>query len=266
MFSSIVWGVFTQSASIVLREGLEIVLILGALVAFIRKSGADARLWALYAGAIAGIIASIGLAVLLEFFFDGHQNPVIEGITFLAAASVMIYVSGWLFIRQDPRAWQAYLRGHAEKALAADDQTVALALLAGLTVLREGAETILFVHALAVTEGWTFSIFAGLALSFLAMLILFMVMQRVTLRLPLRPLFLATSVLLLLMALKFIGSGLMELQESHWLPDTDITMLPDWWEAIGLNPTWEALSVQSAVLAAVAASFALLHGRGQKAA
>ena len=255
------WGVFAQSASIILREGLEVVLVLAALVAYVRKSDAAAKLWALYAGAGAGILASIVVAICVELFFDGHQNPLVEGIIFLAAAALMIYVSGWLFVRQDPRAWQAYLKTHAEQAIKADNQLLAIAILAGLSVLREGAESILFVHTLAITEGWSLSLFAGLAAAFAVMVALFVLMQMVSIRLPLRPLFVGTSALLLVMALKFIGSGLMELQENHLLPDTDIAMLPSWWEAIGLNPTWEALIVQGVVLAGVVGTFVVMHFR-----
>jgi len=258
------WGVFAQSASIILREGLEVVLVLAALVAYVRKSDAGAKLWAVYAGAGAGILASIAVAVLVELFFDGHQNPLVEGGIFLVAAALMIYVSGWLFVRQDPRAWQAYLKSHAERALEADNQLLAISILAGLSVLREGAESILFVHTLAVTEGWSVSLFAGLATAFAVMLGLFVIMQIVSIRLPLRPLFIGTSALLLIMALKFIGSGLMELQESHLLPDTDIDILPSWWEAIGLNPTWEALILQGLVLAGVVGTFVVMHLRSAR--
>jgi high-affinity iron transporter len=255
------WSVFAQSASIILREGLEVVLVLAALVAFIRKSGAETKLWALYFGAGAGIAASIAVAVLVELFFEGHQNPLVEGIIFLLAAALMIYVSGWLFVRQDPRAWQAYLKTHAEQALKANNQILAIALLSGLSVLREGAESILFVHTLAITEGWSISLFLGLAAALAVMIGLFMIMQVVSVRLPLRPLFISTSALLLVMALKFIGSGLMELQEHHLVPDTDIDSLPSWWEAIGLNPTWEALMIQGLVLAGVVGTFTLIHFR-----
>jgi len=255
------WSVFAQSASIILREGLEVVLVLAALLAYVRKSDAGSKLWAVYAGAGAGILASIAVAVLVETFFDGHQNPLVEGGIFLAAAALMIYVSGWLFVRQDPRAWQAYLKSHAEQALQANHQLFAISVLAGLSVLREGAESILFVHTLAVTEGWSVSLFAGLAVAFAVMLGLFVIMQVVSIHLPLRPLFIGTSALLLIMALKFIGNGLMELQENHLLPDTDIAILPSWWEAIGLNPTWEALLIQGLILAGVIGTFIVMHVR-----
>jgi high-affinity iron transporter len=261
MISAFSMSTFTQSASIILREGLEAVLVLAALVAYLRKSGADTKLWALYAGAGAGIVASIAVAIGVELFFEGHQNPLVEGIIFLVAAALMIYVSGWLFVRQDPRAWQSYLKTHAEQALQANNQLLAVALLAGFSVLREGAESILFVHTLAITEGWSLSLFAGLALAFIVMVGVFMIMQLVSIRLPLRPMFIGTSALLLIMALKFIGSGLMELQENHLLPDTDIASLPSWWEAAGLNPTWEALLIQGLVLAGVIATFAAMHFR-----
>jgi high-affinity iron transporter len=71
-----------------------------------------------------------------------------EGVIILAAAALMLYVSRWLLLRQDPPAWQAYLRQRADRAL--EKRTVAaVGALAFLAVFREGAETVLFIHALA---------------------------------------------------------------------------------------------------------------------
>ncbi|MEX2035611.1 MAG: FTR1 family protein, partial [Xanthobacteraceae bacterium] len=101
--------------------------------------------------------------------------------------------SGWLMVRQDPRAWQGFLKSKADAALA-KRTGIAIALLAFLAVFREGAETVLFIHALAKTSGgFGADLLAGLAAAALALVVLFFVINAVARRLPLRPLFIATS-------------------------------------------------------------------------
>ena len=155
-------GTFFQSAAILLREGLEALLVIAALAAYLRKAGACGRLAALYGGAGAAIIASIFAAWLFEVFNKGAHSDLMEAGIILCAAVLMLYVSGWLILRQDPRAWQGFLKSKAEEALA--KQTgIAVALLAFLAVFREGAESVLFVHTLAATSGgWSPELVAGL--------------------------------------------------------------------------------------------------------
>ena len=83
-----------QSASILLREGLEVILILSALNAYILKIGARHHLTALYSGAVSGVAASFGLAMIIETFLGAEQSQVLEGIMLLLASALMIYVSG----------------------------------------------------------------------------------------------------------------------------------------------------------------------------
>ena len=254
-------GVFAQSASILLREGLEALLVIAALAAYLRKSNAADRLWALYAGAGAGILASFLLAIAISLFFDEALQAEFEFAVYFGAAALMFYVSGWLFLRQDPRAWQSFLRTHADKALSANNVVIALAVLAFMSVLREGGETILFYYALANSEGgWSMSLFAGMGAAALGLVVLYYVMQFVSMRMPLRPLFLITSTFLFVMALKFVGSGLHELQELHFISETDVSFAAAV-DAIGFNPTWEAITAQLAIIIAGIATFAVMHFR-----
>ena len=105
-------GAFAQSAAILLREGLEALLVVAALAAYLEKAGARDRLPALYAGAGLAVIASLITAWLFALFNNGEHNDLVEGVVMLAAAALMLYVSGWLFVRQDPKR----LAGHAEAA------------------------------------------------------------------------------------------------------------------------------------------------------
>lgn len=249
---------FLQSVSILLREGLEAILVIAALAAYLAKSGASHRLPALYAGAALAVLGSFAAAWAFERFYGGSHNDLVEGIVILGAAALMLYVSGWLMLRQDPRAWQAYLQVRADEALTRDT-AIAVALLAFLAVFREGAETVLFVHALAKTSGgYTAQLTIGLAFAAVLLVLLFVFIQKITARLPLRALFLLTSGFLFLMALKFIGEALQEFQEQLLIPYHELQWAR-WIESIGLNPTLEALAAQALVIAAALVTLWLLQ-------
>jgi high-affinity iron transporter len=256
---------FIQSATILLREGLEALLVLAALAAYIRKAGGRERLPALYGGAVLAVVASFIAAWLFAVFNHGVHNDLLEGVTILAAAALMLYVSGWLFLRQDPRAWQHFLNIKADAALARRTH-VAIAVLAFLAVFREGAETVLFVHALAQTEGgWSVGIVAGLVFSACVLVALFLLINSLAQRLPLRPVFIATSFFLFVMAIRFIGLGIQEFQEQAMLPYTEIRSAAGWMTALGLNPTVEAVAAQLAVIVIAVVTVAVLDRRARRA-
>ncbi len=258
-------GVFVQSALILLREGLEAILVIAALAAYLNKAGAQSRLPALYIGAVAAIGASFVAAWAFFVFNNGDHNDLLEGVVMLVAAGLMLYVSGWLFIRQDPRAWQAMLKAQADAALS-QRTAFAIAALAFLAVFREGAETVLFVHALAKTAGgYSGELIFGLMAAALALAVLFFVIDRVAKRLPLRPLFLITSAFLFLMALKFIGAALQEFQEQQFVGYTEFAG-SRFLDTIGFNPTLEAVAVQLAVIVLAVGSAIVLERRSRQTA
>jgi len=257
-------GVFLQAAGILIREGLEAILVIAALAVYLTKVGAKARLPALYGGAGIAILASIGAAWVFERFYGGAHDDLMEGVIILAAAALMLYVSGWLLVRQDPRAWQAYLQQKADRAL--ERRTViAVGVLAFLAVFREGAETVLFIHALAQTAGgWSAALLAGLLAAALVLAVLFVAIRLLAVRLPLRAVFLVTSGFLFVMAVKFIGEGLQEFQERQILPYHQVGS-GSWVSTLGLNPTLEALLAQGAVVLCALATAVILHRRAQRA-
>lgn len=249
------YSLMLQSGSILLREGLEALLVIAALGMYLRRGGNAHRLSALYAGAALGVVASFAMAWVFDRFFDGAHNDLLEGAIFLIAAALMIYVGGLLFLRQDPRVWQAWIKAQAEAALASGRSAVgAIAVIAFLSVLREGAETVLFLHALAQKSGgWSLSLIIGLLAAVVLLVAIFWAMQVLALKLPLRPLFLITSIFLLVMAIKFVGDGLKEFQEMAWLSYSPVD-LPGWMEWLDLNPSLEALGAQAVLIIAVIAT------------
>lgn len=233
-------------------------LVIAALAGYLDKVGSAHRIKSLYLGALAAILASFVAAWIFAAFNDGQHDDTTEGVVIILAAAIMLYVSGWLMIKQDPKSWKDYISAKANAALA-KETAWAVGLLAFLSVFREGAETVLFMTALAGTEGgWTLGIFAGLLAGAIALAVIFLILNRLARRIPLRPLFIVTSAFLFIMALKFIGDAIQEFQEQSILPVTPIEGM-SWLEKLGLNPSLEALSIQFLVALFVIAAFSLVR-------
>jgi len=160
----------------------------------------------------------------------------------------MLYVSGWLMLRQDPRAWQGYLEDKTNTALV-QRTALAIAGLAFLAVFREGAETVLFVQALATTSGgWSLALIGGLAAASAVLVVLFVFINAIAARLPLRPVFIV----------KFIGAAIQEFQEQSLLPVTDAPG-GEVLASLGLNATYEALGAQGVVILLAVATYMIMR-------
>ena len=182
------------------------------------------------------LAASFVAAWLFAVLNSGDHSDVLEGIIILLAAALMLYVSGWLMVKQDPRGWQDYLAHKADQALS-QDTIWAVGALAFFAVFREGAETVLFINALAKTEGgWSAGLFAGLAAATVGLAVLFYFINLIARKLPLRPLFIVTSAFLFVMAIKFIGEAVQEFQEQAIITVTEVKGSA-FLSAIGLNPS-----------------------------
>jgi high-affinity iron transporter len=254
---------FIQAAVILLREGVEAMLVLAALAGYLTRSGAGHRVRALYAGALAAVGASIVAAWLFAVLNSDGHNDIMEGIIILIAASLMLYVSGWLMVKQDPRGWQDYLAHKADNALA-QETAWAVGALAFLAVFREGAETVLFVHALATAEGgWRTGLFAGLALASAGLAVLFYFINLIARKIPLRPLFIITSAFLFATTIKFVGEAVQEFQEQSLLPFTELKGAA-WLGSLGLNPTLQALSAQILVIVLALATYAVIQRNSRR--
>jgi high-affinity iron transporter len=236
------WAAFLQSLLIIVREGFEAILVVGAVVAFLIKTGNRERLRSIWVGAGLGVAASAATAVILQTMLRAMpmSRDLIEGITMLVAVAVLFSVSYWLISKVEAAKWQQFIREKVNNALAHGGGT-ALAFVAFLAVYREGAETALFYQAL-FGEGSTLlvPILLGILVGALILALIFTLFYRYGVRIPLRPFFAVTSVLLYYMAFVFMGKGIRELQEVNAFPMTVLRGFPHL-DVMGIYPTLETL-------------------------
>jgi high-affinity iron transporter len=240
---------FLQSFLIILREGFEAILVIGAVVAFLLKTGHRERLRSIWLGIALALAGSALTAIVLRTVLKAlpATQEIIEGGTLLVAVVVLFSVSYWLISRVEAAKWQAFIRDKVNTALEHGGGR-ALAFVAFLAVYREGAETALFYQAL-FNEGANVAlpITLGILLGFIALGIIFTLFYRFGVRIPLRPFFSVTSVLLYYMAFVFMGKGIRELQEGDVVPISAIRGLPTI-EALGFYPTWQTVLAQLLLL------------------
>jgi high-affinity iron transporter len=236
---------FWQSFLIIFREGLEAILVIGAIVAFLLKTGHRERLRSIWIGVAIALVASAITAIVLKTLLSAMPatREVIEGLTLLVAVAVLFSVSYWLISKVEAAKWQQFIREKVTSALEHGGGR-ALAFVAFLAVYREGAETALFYQAL-FNEGARvlLPITLGVILGGATLAVIFTLFYRFGVRIPLRPLFAVTSVLLYYMAFVFMGKGMRELQEGNLVSITIIPGAPHV-ELLGLYPTVETLLAQ----------------------
>lgn len=236
---------FWQSFLIILREGLEAILVIGAIVAFLLKTGHRERLRSIWWGVGMALLASAATAIALKTLLSAMpaSRELIEGATMLVAVAVLFSVSYWLISKVEAAKWQQFIREKVSTALEHGGGK-ALTFVAFLAVYREGAETALFYQALfnegpRVALPMTLGILVGGA----SLAVIFTLFYRFGVRIPLRPFFGVTSVLLYYMAFVFMGKGIRELQEGNLVSITIIPGAPHV-DAFGLYPTVETLLAQ----------------------
>ncbi|MBP3730614.1 MAG: FTR1 family iron permease, partial [Mailhella sp.] len=212
------WSVFFASLIILVREGVEAMLVVAAIAAYLVRSGNGALNKIVYGSSILAIIVSAALAYALQSFlssgvFTGAQQEIMEGVTMLFAVVVLFCVSNWMISKAEAEAWKSYLNEKVASAVT-KGSLWALGGAAFLAVFREGAETILFYQALLVeSKGFMDMVWYGIAAAALCLVVLFVVIRYGTLKIPLRPFFIGTSILMYVMSVAFAGGGVKELQE-----------------------------------------------------
>jgi high-affinity iron transporter len=251
--------VFLESFLIILREGFEAIIIVGAILAYLIKSGNRKRCRAVYIGAVAALAASVLMAFILNLVTSvagGQIQELIDGATMLLAVAVLYYVSNWMVGKAESEAWSGYIESKVEGSIGRGSM-FSLAFAAFLAVFREGAEVILFYQALlAQTDSYLNMIWLGLGIGLVVLVAVYIAIRVLSLRLPLKPFFLGTSALLFLMSVTFLGNGIKELQEGNAIGVTPLPFSGSV-DILGIYPTAETLVPQAILLAVTVATFVI---------
>jgi high-affinity iron transporter len=256
---------FFASLITILREGVEVILLLTMLTALATKAGRPDGLKAIWAGVGVAVVASLITAVALNMLIasaQGRTREVMEGLVLLSASLVLFYVSYWLIAQTQARRWTDFLKAQASKSTAVGGLG-ALGLTAFLAVYREGAETALIYQAMISNQGGArpglLGLAAGLATGLIALVFIDRAIRKASVRLPLRRFFQVTGLVLFAMSVVFAGHGVAELQQSGWIKQTAV----DWagrgigW--LGIYPNVQCLSIQGLLIAGALAAYLLLR-------
>ncbi len=247
------YGIFDASI-ILLREGLEALLVLVALLAFLQKSGNERAQGWIWSGAGVGLLSSILLGFAIQVFFSAIINPnnreLMEGVIGLVAAGMLIYVSYWLHSKASLAGYQQQISQRTTEAIQGG-RLFGLAVLAFLAVFREGAETALFFLGMVGNISLP-NLLTGLAIGFGGLTLIGFLMVGVGIRIPLKPFFTVASLLVFYLCFKFVGTGIHGLQVSGIIPSGSATYLPTI-DALGMYNTWPTTIAQLALLLGSAA-------------
>ena len=263
------WLTFLGAFGIIVREGLEAILVIAAIIAYLVKSGNGRSLKNVYIGALAGILASFAAAAVLYFVKQavagaGMAQELIEGITALIAVCVLFYVSNWMISKAEAAAWTGYIdskvRSGVEKRSA-----FTLAFTAFLSVFREGAEVVLFYQPM-LQEGNAGMVWAGFGAGVVILVFVYLAITKLSIKLPIKVFFTATSILMAVMCVSFLGSGIKELAEGNLfdltlrvpgIPENDVIQI------FGIYPYLETLVPQLILAVILLITFMVAHYRGR---
>lgn len=245
---------FLGAFTVLLREGLEALLIVIAMIAFLRKAERQDVMGYVHGGWIAALLAGVATWAAATYLIgiSGASRELTEGFGALFAAAVLISVGIWMHGKAQAGAWQRYIAERLSKALSKRSAW----FLFGLTfvvVYREVFETILF-YATLWSQGNGGAVAAGAAAATVVLTIIAVLMLRFSKTLPISQFFTYSSALIAVLAVVLAGKGVGALQEAGIIDVNPLAGIPriDW---VGLTPTVQSVLAQLAVLAIVGFGF-----------
>ncbi len=240
---------FTSAFFILVREGLEALLVVAALAAFLVKTEHRHNMRYLHFGWIGALVAGFFTwwASVSLIDISGASREITEGVAALLATAVLFYVGFWLHDKTSAAQWRRFIETNVKRALGTGTLW-GLAGLSFITVYREVFETILFYQALWVqtdAAGRTMAL-SGFGVGVGVLVVLAVVVMRYSARLPLRQFFSVTGILMFVLALVFAGKGIAALQEAGYIPVTPVSFPRI--DLLGIYPNLQGLSLQLGLL------------------
>lgn len=241
---------FIGSFAILLREGVEALLIVVAMIAFLRKAERPELLRHVHAGWVAALAAGAATWAVATFFIgvSGASRELTEGFGSLFAAIVLLTVGVWMHGKSQAGEWQRYVHETLGRALSRQSAWFLFGL-AFIVVYREVFETILFYAALTA-QGNGAVVLAGAGSATLLLAVLAWIMLRYSARLPVSQFFKYSSALIAVLAVVLAGKGVAALQEAGMIGISPLSLIPRI-SVLGLFPSWQSVLAQVAALATV---------------
>lgn len=237
---------FWDSALILLREGLEALLIMIALVAFLKKSGQQSMQKWIYIGAGVGIVLSIVAAVLMSTLLNtasvDSNRELLEGYIGLIAAVMMLGVGIWLHNKSSVQSWNRYISTQINHAISTGS-VLSMAMISLLSVFREGAETIVFYVGIMPKMDMS-QFLLGIVVALVILVVVAFVLMKISSEVPVHKFFAVATLLIYVLTFKIIGDSLHTLQLLGKLDTTVVDGLPII-SAIAFYPTVETMIGQA---------------------
>lgn len=242
---------------ILLREGLEAILVLAAILAFLRNTGQQSAVRSVNIGWGLALVAGFATWALAAYVIDvgGAQRELLEGCTALFAAVMVLWLGVWMHDRRHAAAWQDYIKS----SLLSGGGRFGFAMLAFFSVYRELFEVILFYETLWLQAGPAGhqAVLAGGATALVLLVGLAWVILRGSAKLPLSLFFSINAALLCALSVVFAGHGVKALQEAGVLGTRPVPFFEfDW---LGIHADAYSLSAQAVALLAIV----VLYGRSR---
>ncbi|MBN4910914.1 FTR1 family protein [Staphylococcus sp. EG-SA-13] len=247
---------FWDAALILLREGVEALLIIMALLTVTRKSEqTKASKW-IITGSVIGIVLSIALAFIFKAIFEnlGSTRELTEGLVGIGSVILMIIVGIWLHSKSSLDSWQNFINKNMDKAMSTGS-IVTFGLVAFLSVFREGAETIIFYLGI-VGKISTWSLILGIIVASVILALIAIFFNQITKWIPIHRLFFIMSLFIFILAFKILVVSIHTLQILNIVPQHTINHLP-FIDLIGFYPTYETLIPQLALVILVVIYYAM---------
>jgi high-affinity iron transporter len=258
--------VYASATIILLREGVEAILVLAAIIGYLITTGRRDALRYIHMGWAGALVAGMATWAVATYVVDvsGASRELTEGLTALFAAGVLFYVGVWLHRKVQAQRWGQFIRSKMQTAL--EQRTLfALTALSFVAVYREVFETVLFYQALTVQAGSSghAMVTAGILTASLLLGLAAWLILRASTRLPLRQFFRINTVLMYLLAVIFAGKGVAALQQEAGVIGVSQIAFPRI-DLLGVYPNLQALGLQLILVLAAVAMVLMNRGEGAR--
>ncbi|MBC7664889.1 MAG: FTR1 family iron permease, partial [Caulobacter sp.] len=237
---------FLGAAAILLREGLEALLIVVAMIAFLRKADRLEVMPYVHGGWVSALVAGAFTWAIATWVIgiSGANRELVEGFGSVFAAVVLLWVGIWMHGKAQADEWQRYIREKMSKALSGRSAWLLFGL-AFVVVYREVFETILFYAALWA-QGNGGAMLAGAGSACVALAVIAWLLLGFSRRLPIAKFFQYSSWLMAVLTVVLAGKGLSALQEAGIVGIVPLSAVPRV-ELVGLYPTLQTVAAQVAM-------------------